>query len=130
MKFHFYFKIFSLVTYISYFLSFPFCHFSSESITDIDDDLRLRFGAGIVHVGGFDHLDGLAVQRGGVEATAQVQAADVSVGMEPEFHDVGPFFSEAGGFGGIAEVVEGALGDLDDSAQIFVDEAALRTAHS
>ncbi len=105
-------------------------HFSPKLIPDIDDDLRLRAGAGIVHISGFDHLDGLTVQRRGVEAPAQAQAADVTVGVQPEFDDIGALLSEAGGFAGIAEIVEGSLGDLDDPAQVFVDEAALRAAHT
>ena len=83
-----------------------------------------------MHVGGLDHFDGLAVQRGGAQAAFEAQAADIAVGVEPEFDDVGSLLAEVDGLLGITEVVEGPLGDLDDAAEILVDKSALGAAHA
>ena len=83
-----------------------------------------------MHVGSLDHFDGLAVQRSGSGAAEQPQPADIAVGVEVELDDVGSLLSETARLSGVAQVVEGLLGDLEDPAQVFVDKSALGGAHS
>jgi len=50
--------------------------------------------------------------------------------MEPELHDVGALFVEMGGLPGVAQVVEGSLGDFENPAKVFIDEPSLCRTHA